>query len=378
MLLLRPARRLSVHRLRQTSKITVVLACALSLLASTALCGCLGLAEKTYVAATVDGVAIDEEDVTSYIEGFRSEDSDRETDTGWAQYLSSNGYTSESFRTYVLETVFIPDLVVKIKAEKKGISVTDDDLDSLIAAEKEHYEELYGADSWNGVLASYGYDEQTWRESETTRLLRSKLKDLVINEQQPTDQDIMDKAADVAANYNGKHSYYILFDDESQAQETLERMGGKSASMTLSAFKKAARSAAKLYGLGAQVTDGHGAIVSYTGLKYAGWSSLGVTGTNSAYNNALNDLELNTVSDVVKLAEGSWAIIYCDDSYVFQENDLQDTSKIPSPIYSRIKEAVAELLREEKFDDWLAKRQAKMNVKVNSMPSGLPYDVSHL
>lgn len=367
-----------MHKARNIRKLLVVLACLLCLLAGTTLCGCLGLSKKAYVAATVGGISIDESDVTSYIEGFRKEDPSRETDTGWAQYLSSNGYTSESFRTYVLNTVFIPDTIIKVKAQRKGISITDEDLDDVIAAEKEHYEELYGANSWDSILASYGYDADTWRDSEMTRLLRSRLTDAVVGDVQATKQDVLEYGSQVAANYNGKHSYYILFDDESQAQETLEHLGGKSASVTLSTFKKAAKRAAELYGIGAQEDDGHNANVTYTGIKYAGWSSLGDATANSAYNNALNSLEVDTVSDVVQLSDNSWAVIYCDDAYVFQKHDLQDSSKIPTAIYTRIVEGVEDLLREKQFETWLAKRQAKMKIKINAMPSGLPYDVSHL
>ncbi len=368
-----------MHKVPTIARTATVLACIVCLLASTALCGCLGLSKESYVAATVSGVAIEEDDVTAYIEGFRSEDASRETDSGWAQYLSGNGYTAESFRTYVLNAVFIPDLVVKIKADKKGITVTDDELDKLVKAEKKHYEELYGADSWSSVLASYGYDQETWRENEEMRLLRERLKDLVIEEQKPTQQDILDRAPAIALNYNGKHSYYILFDDQLEAQETLEYLGGKSANVTLGTFKKAAKRAAKLYGIGAESSDdGHDSNVTYTGPKYAGWSSVSSTGVGAAYNNALNDVEVDTVSGVVQLTDSSWAIIYCDDSYVFQERDLQDTSKIPVIIYNHIVESVGDAMREEKFEAWIAKRQAKMKVKINSMPSGLTYDVSHL
>lgn len=359
-------------------RVLTVLVCALCVAASTALCGCLGLSKKVYTAATVDGVAIDEDDVTAYIEGFRSENETRETDTGWAEYLSSNGYTSESFRTYVLNTVFVPDLVVRLAAEKKGISVTDDELDKIIAAEKIRYEELYGPDSWTSVLSSYGYDEATWRESEMNRLLRDRLEDEVVDPVEPSHAQVAEYAEQVAPNYNGKHSYYILLDNEDNAVDVLDHLGGQGASMKLSAFKKAGRRAARLYGTSVTVQEGQQTEVISTGLKYAGWSSFDSFGTNTAYNNALNDVDLGCISGVVQLTESSWAIIYCDDVYVFQKDDLNETKAIPSAIYAKIVEGVGDLLRQEKFDKWIAKAQDKAEVTINSMPTGLPYDVSHI
>lgn len=350
----------------------------LCMCASIALCGCLGLSKKSYVAATVDGVAIDEEDVTSYIEGFRKESETRETDSGWAEYLSSRGYTSESFRTYVLNTVFIPNLVVRAAAEKHGIVVTDEELNRVVDAEKVHYEELYGPDSWDSVLASYGYDESTWRDSEMDRLLRDRLEDKTVKRIKPSHAQVVEYAPQVAVNYNGKHSYYIIFDDADNAAETLDHIGGQGAHLSLSAFKKAGKRASRLYGSSVPVDDDGSTEVMTTGLKYAGWSSFDSFGVNTAYNNALNDVAVNTVSGVVQLTESSWAIIYCDDSYVFQTHDLEDTSVIPKAIYSKIIEGVGELLRDEKFDKWIKKAQDKADIEINDMPSGLPYDVSHI
>ena len=96
-------------------------------LAVAALClsGCLGLSKKVTVAAQVGDTVISEEDVTAYIEGFRSQDDDRATDSGWALYLSANGYTAESFRQKVLDEVFIPEASVRIQAQAHNIVVTD-------------------------------------------------------------------------------------------------------------------------------------------------------------------------------------------------------------------------------------------------------------
>ena len=211
-------------------------------LAVAALClsGCLGLSKKVTVAAQVGDIVISEEDVTAYIEGFRSQDDDRATDSGWALYLSANGYTAESFRQKVLDEVFIPEASVRIQAQAHNIVVTDEELDSVIEAEKAFYEESYGADSWTSVLASFGYDEKSWRESEMNRLLKERLADEVVGKPEPTQDQLMEYGPDIAPRFNGKHSYFAAFDTQEAGESALASLGGAGASIKFSAFKKMA------------------------------------------------------------------------------------------------------------------------------------------
>ena len=330
-----------------------VLACAALALASTCLCGCLGLISQEEVAATVNDIVIDEADVTSYVEGFRSENETLETNAGWAQHLSSNGYTSESLRTYVLETVFIPAAVIRIKAEENGIVVTDEVLDEVIKEEKAYYEDAYGADTWESVLASYGYDEESWRESETERILRDRLKAEVIEDVEPTNGEIEIAMPDIAPLYNGKHSFYILFDDEEAAFEEVDLLGGEDSHVSLKQFKR-------------------------DGAVNAGWSSLSSSpmALNSAYNNALNNLEEGTISGAVDLGDGTWAVIYCDKGYVFEEGDIYNTQNIPAPIYKQIVSDISDNIEESAFETWLDSATNSCTVVINNMPAGLPYDTS--
>ena len=356
-------------------------------LAVAALClsGCLGLSKKVTVAAQVGDIVISEEDVTAYIEGFRSQDDDRATDSGWALYLSANGYTAESFRQKVLDEVFIPEASVRIQAQAHNIVVTDEELDSVIEAEKAFYEESYGADSWTSVLASFGYDEKSWRESEMNRLLKERLADEVVGKPEPTQDQLMEYGPDIAPRFNGKHSYFAAFDTQEAGESALASLGGAGASIKFSAFKKMAElyaAAAELAANAAeeQPQDAEPSVYSQAnGMQDAGWGSLTNTpqNSNNSYTNALNKLEVGTVSELVEVEEGHWVLIFCDAAYVFQENDLYDTASMPVDIWSAVHAAVRDQLREDAFSSWLATAMEGEAIVVNAMPSGLPYDVNN-
>ena len=167
------------------------------------LTGCFGMKQPPQIAAHVNGVAIPEDKVTEFIEGFRSKNAQYETDSGWAEFLKSNGYTSETLRTYVLNTVFIPQELIRQECAKLGIQVGDTELDEVIKQEKSYYEQRYGANSWDSVLASYGYDEESWRENELNRLLEEQLRSMVIDAVTPTEAEIQAQANESASMYNG-------------------------------------------------------------------------------------------------------------------------------------------------------------------------------
>lgn len=369
---------------RHIRRLPAIASCLAALaLAAACLSGCLGLSKKVTVAATVGDIVISEEDVTAYIEGFRSQDEDRATDAGWAQYLSSNGYTAESFRLKVLNEVFIPAASVKIQAAANNVTVTDEELDSVIAAEKAFYEESYGADSWTSVLASYGYDEESWRESEMERLLEERLTAKVVGPIEPSFEQMVDYAPGIAPRFNGKHSYYIAFDTQDAGEGALASLGGSGASVKLSTFKKLGALYSEL-ALGAaqqdeQAQEGEESpYAQANGMQDAGWGSLSNThqNSNNTYTNALNNLALGTVSELVEPEKGHWVLIYCDEAYLFQENDLYDEDAIPADIHDAIVDAVTAQLRKDAFDAWLDEAMEGEDISVSDMPAGLSYDVS--
>lgn len=333
---------------------THVLACCLVLAAAClCLCGCLGLVRTTTAAANVAGEVITEDEVTNYIEGFRSKNESCETDVGWASFLASAGYTAETMRLYVLETVFIPKAVVRVRCAQLGITVSDDELDQVIEQEKEYYEQRYGADSWASVLASYGYDEESWRENEENRLLEERCKAEVVGEVEPSKSQLQAYINQNAASYSGKHSYYLQFSSVEEAQAALEQLGGTQADVSLKQFRK----------LGVCIN--------------AGWSSVqsDIDQLSTTYTTALNALEAHQVSEPVEDGDAV-LLILCNRTFSVDENSFVSLKKIPKPIRAALQEDCAAALADDAFEEWLQEATAETSVSVATMPDGLSYDVN--
>lgn len=328
--------------------LTLALACALSLSA------CFGMPQPPQIAATVNGEGIKENDVTDFIEAFRAKNAQYETDTGWADFLISNGYTSDSLRTYLINNVFIPQLLIRQQCAERGIQVGDTDLDDVIAKERQYYEERYGENSWDSVLASYGYDEKSWRENELNRLLEEQLSAEVIGEVTPTSREIQQQADQEASSYNGKDSYYVAFASQEEAQAAYDRVTASGALVSLEQFGSLGQ------------------------MEHAGWNSLPATRDDMSleYIQASDALEVDHVSEPV-YANGTWMLVYCDQ--VFNVDTVGETvvlATIPPEIYDQIVMDAAHAKADRLMNDWLHELALQSDITIAPMPSGLPYDVS--
>lgn len=318
------------------------------------LAGCFGMTQPPQVAAYVNDVAIREDDVTEFIEGFRSKNAQYETDSGWAEFLKSNGYTSESLRNYVLDTVFIPQELIRQQCADLGIRIGDTDLDEVIQQERAYYEQRYGANSWDSVLASYGYDEESWRENELNRLLEEQLRSMVIDSVTPTEAEIQAQANESASTYNGRDSYYIRFASQQDAQAARDRLASSGERVTLGEFER----------LGDAV--------------HAGWNSLPANRdvVGAEYNQVLGTLEVDTVSEPV-FVDGAWTLIYCDAAFnVGAGGESVVLRTMPPAIYEQIVTDATEFKADQLFNEWLDKLASESDIVVEPMPSGLPYNVS--
>ncbi len=318
------------------------------------LCACFGIPQSPIVAARVDGQEIYEDEVTAYIEGFRIKNPEYETDTGWAEFLKSNGYTSETMRKYVLDTVFIPKTLIRRECESRNIKIIDAELDTVIQEEKNYYEQRYGENSWDSVLASYGYDEDSWRENERDRLLEEQLAQTVITDAQPTQGEIQALANQTASNYNGKSSYYIEFDTEQAAAEARSRIAIGDSATSLEAFS----------------TQGTPV--------YAGWNSLTSSrdAMSTEYIQTLNSLELNHVSQPVQVG-GKWLLIFCNATFnAGSSGESVALDTVPPEIYDQLASDATDNKTEMLFAEWLDDLMRSSNIVYEPMPEGLPYSVN--
>lgn len=327
---------------------------ALGILSCFALSGCFGMPKTPQVAAYVNDEPIYENDVTSYIEGFRTKNSEYETDTGWAEFLKSNGYTSESIRTYVLNTNFIPKVLIEQECARRSIQVTDADLDEVIAQEKQFYEKRYGENSWDSVLDSYGYTEETWRENELDRLLEEQLRNTVITEVTPSEAEIQAQANETASTYSGKSSYYIAYQTQDQAALARASLSLVNDATTLEAFQA----------LGSA--------------SYAGWNSLMANrdAMSTEYIQALNALSSGQVSQPVQ-SGSNYLLIYCDATFnAGTGGESVALESIPPEIYAQLVADTTTAKADKLFSEWLDGLTSQSSIVYEPKPDDLPYSVN--
>lgn len=319
------------------------------------LTACFGVPSEPAVAARVNGELIYEDEVTAYIEGFRTKNTKYETDTGWAEFLKTNGYTSESIRTYVLDTYFIPKLLIRQQCDERGIQITEAELDQVIEQEKLYYEERYGENSWDSVLASYGYDEDTWRQNELDRLLEEQLMNTVVTDADPSESEIQVLANTTASNYNGKSSFYISYPSQQTAQTARDSLNlSADGTTTLEAFRS----------LGSNIN--------------AGWNSLSSDrdAMSTEYVQALNSLGLYQVSAPVQQGN-SWMLIFCDATFnASSTGESVAIDSIPEGIYNQLVIDATTVKIESIFSSWLGELTEDSKIIYEPMPDGLPYNVN--
>ena len=117
-------------------------------------------------AATVNCVAIPEEEVTNTIQTVRSQ-SGLETEDAWGQFLASNGMTPESVREQIIDS-YVNQELVKQGAKELGVTVDSSEVDTYVESMKANFD---SDDAWKEALKGAGFTEESYRESIEESLL---------------------------------------------------------------------------------------------------------------------------------------------------------------------------------------------------------------
>ena len=330
----------------KTVKIVLVVIGVLAMLLSVSAMACSGLmsqAEDTSgykltggVAATINGTNLTEDTVTKQIMSMRTSYGYTK-DEDWAQYLVDNDLTPKKYRKQLIDS-YTQQILLQQAQKENGVTVSDEEVEK---AWKDACKSAGGAKAFKKTLKTYGYTEDTYKDSLKESLAQQKLKDAVAPTSKPKDSEIVDYINENLSSYNdARRSSNILIKVDSDASDE-------------------DKAAAKDTGSKEKKGD-------------VGWDKL--TTFVDSYQTALEGLNKGDVSEVVESTYG-YHIIKCTD-YFHVDNQVDDINQVPKDIKKYVSNVVKTQAASTAYSEWLEQYKKDADITVNPMPKDVPYNVS--
>ena len=355
----------------KTVKIVLVVIGVLAMLLSVSAMACSGLMSQTEsassgykltggVAATINGTNLTEDTVTKQIMSVRTSHGYTK-DKDWAQYLVNNDLTPKKYRKQLIDS-YTQQILLQQAQKENGVTVSDEEVEK---AWKDACKRSGGAKAFEKTLKTYGYTEDTYKDSLKESLAQQKLKDAVAPTSKPKDSEIVDYINENLSKYNdARRSSNILIkvgsdaSDEdkavAKAQECLDK---------INSGKLSFEDAVKQYSDDTGSKDKKGDV---------GWDKL--TTFVDSYQKALEGLNKGDVSDVVESTYG-YHIIKCTD-YFHVDSQVDDIKQVPKDIKKYVSNVVKTQAESAAYSEWLEQYKKDADITVNPMPKDVPYNVS--
>lgn len=355
----------------KTVKIVLVVIGVLAMLLSVSAMACSGLmsqAEDTSgykltggVAATINGTNLTEDTVTKQIMSMRTSYGYTK-DKDWAQYLVDNDLTPKKYRKQLIDS-YTQQILLQQAQKENGVTVSDEEVEK---AWKDACKSAGGAKAFKKTLKTYGYTEDTYKDSLRESLAQQKLKDAVAPTSKPKDSEIVDYINENLSNYNdARRSSNILIKVDSDASDE-DKAAAKA---------KAQECLDKINSGELSFEDAVEQYSEDTGSKEkkgdVGWDKL--TTFVDSYQTALEGLNKGDVSEVVESTYG-YHIIKCTD-YFHVDEKADSIDQIPAEIKDAIVSSLKSSQVDEDYSAWLEEYIDKNDFKINAMPADVPYNV---
>ena len=314
------------------------------------------------VAATINGTEIYEDTVTDYIQSVREQQGLTDEDS-WGNYLAQMGTDPAGVREQIINTYVTRELI-NSGAEEKGVTVDSSEVDSYVDKMKSNYD---SDEKWQSALEQAGMTEDEYRSEIELQLKAKELYNTFTSSEEPSNDDMLQYAQMYASAYDGaKRSSHILFDsdDEATAQDVLNKINSGELD-----FAEAAKQYSK-----------------DTGSKDAG-GDVGWDKTSSfcaGVHGCAERPRKKTRSAVLVTSSYGIHIIKCTDVYNAPKEKADDGTEtvkitsldqIPSEWQETIKQSLQSQGQTTNYQNWLTEKKESSDLKINDMPSGLPYDV---
>lgn len=318
-------------------------------------------ASNNSIAATVNGTAIYEDDVTAPIEQQRAQmglgDSEK-----WGQFLQVNGLTPEDIRSQQIDSLVTQELV-RQGASELGLAVDESEVDSYIESVKGRYE---SEEAFQAELTEAGLTEETLRQSVGDMLLQQAI---VAHFQETAAANEEETAAAVQyyaqALDGAKRSSHILIRVDNATDENAKQDARREAQDILDQINSGAISfedAAETYSADPRSAQNGGDV---------GWDR--ATSFVTAYQDALNELEVGQVSGIVE-SEFGFHIIKCTELYTAPENPTS-IEQLPESLRADITSMLQQQAASTEYGDWIQALRDAADIVINDMPADVPYNV---
>lgn len=357
----------------KTVKIILVVIGVLAMLLSVSAMACSGLMSQTEsassgykltggVAATINGTNLTEDTVTKQIMSMRTSYGYTK-DKDWAQYLVDNDLTPKKYRKQLIDS-YTQQILLQQAQKENGVTVSDKEVEK---AWKDACKSAGGAKTFKKTLKTYGYTEDTYKDSLKESLTQQKLKDAVAPTSKPKDSEIVDYINENLSKYNdARRSSNILIKVDSDASDEDKAAAKAKAQECLDKINSGELSfedAVKQYSDDTGSKDKKGDV---------GWDKL--TTFVDSYQAALEGLNKGDVSGAVESTYG-YHIIKCTD-YFHVDNQVDDIKQVPKDIKKYVSNVVKTQAESTAYSEWLEQYKKDADITVNPMPKGVPYNVS--
>lgn len=299
------------------------------------------------IAATVNGENIDEQKITDYVQNFRKANG-LEDDQAWAQWMVDNGRDAESVRTDAID-YFIRLAVIDQDAKEKGISVSDEEVDSQLAEIKAYYD--YDDEQFNEQLEAIGYTPESYRDYVRQSLLQEKLMETVSEDTAIDEDEVLSQANAYTTILDGaKDIQVIAVDSKEKADEAKSKLDA-----------------------GEDFAAVQSEVGSTTDMD--GWDVM--IGLDSTVAAELENTEKGTVTGVIEGDDGTnFYIVKVNDVLSVGEEGFANVNEIPETLRAEFEATVEQSVASTNFETYIQGLVDGAEKNVNPMPSGLPYDVS--
>lgn len=305
----------------------------------------------TQAAAVVNGQNIAETTVTDYIQDYRTSNNLTD-DSAWAQWMVDNNYSAEQLRSDSIN-YYIQQAVISQDADKRGVSVSDSDIDDQVNKIKDYYG--YSDDDWEQQLSQVGYTSDSYRDYVKNSLLQQKLMEATSdgNNSQASDADVLSMANSYASSFNGsKQLKCIVFTDSSKAQDISKQISSGALSFDAAQAQNS------------------------TSSDYDGWDCL--VNVDAAVSAAVKDMSKGQISQPIAgtTASGNTYIVEVVDVLNVPDGGFTATSQIPTDIYTELQRSASSSAQYTAFETYVQNLVDSADKTINDMPKGLPYDIS--